>query len=171
MGWTSHWCTSRCLSTCNNLVFPLEKPSCITHVTPLLSGGCACKGVCYFVLAANSFLILVEGWWLCQVAATEEKQEHCFFLFYMTWFCWSSDFTFQIVFFSAATKVYHTVMESILFITNKGQDGSVHTERYPGQSHLATIVTGYFIQTQFHRCFTWYLYLLSRILYSLFSTA
>lgn len=45
IGWTFHWCTSSCLSTYNNLDFSLENPSCITHINPLLSRGCVCKGV------------------------------------------------------------------------------------------------------------------------------
>lgn len=56
------------------------------------------------------------------MAGTEENEEHCSFLFYISWFCWSSNFTFQIVLFSVDTKVYCTAMENILFITNKGQD-------------------------------------------------
>lgn len=75
-------------------------------------------------------------------------------LFYISWFCWSSQYTLQILLFSVNTNVYCMVMESILFITNKGQDGLPNTERCTGQSHLAIIVTGYFMQTQFHCCFT-----------------
>lgn len=53
-------------------------------------------------------------------------------------------------------------MGNILFITNKGQDGLLNTKRYTDQSHLPiiAIVTGYFMQTQLHCCYTWYFYLL-----------
>lgn len=127
--------------------------------------------MCYVVFATNSFLILVDRWWLCQMAATEEKQEHCFFLFYISWVCWSNDFTFQIVLLSLDTEVYCTVMESIPCITDKGQDGLLDTKRYTHQSHSAiiAIATGYFMQTQFHCCFTWVLYLLCLEFYILCS--
>lgn len=117
-------------------------------------------------------------WWMgdgCvrwQISSvTEEKQEHCFFLFYTSWFCWSSNFTFQIVVLSVDTKVYCTVMGNILFITNKGQDGLLNTKRYTDQSHLPiiAIVTGYFMQTQLHCCCTWYFYLLCLEFYILYS--
>lgn len=62
-------------------------------------------------------------------------------------------------------------MESILFITNKGQGGLLNTKMFTGQSHLAiiVIVTGYFMQTQFHCCFTLYLYLLCLEFYIVYS--
>lgn len=104
----------------------------------------------------------------CVKLLLQKKNRNCFFLFYSSWFCCLETSHFKLYCSLLIQKLYSNGKHPI--ITNKGQDGLLDTKMYTWLKSLGyySYCYWYFMQTPFHCCFNWYLYLLFLEFYILY---